>query len=118
MDYLTQIIRGRYGPVVIFFFALTPLPDDLLFIPLGIMRYKLVKVFPPSLLGKSLMCAILAYGGRFYYDVLSAIFGEGTFEIELLTGIFTAIILVFIFLAMFKIDWEKVFEKYIGQRKN
>jgi len=100
---------------VIFLFALTPLPDDLIFIPLGVLHYKFVKAFIPCSLGKLTMCSILAYGGKLYYDVLSAIFGKGTFEIELLTSVITAIILILIFVAMFKIDWEKVLGKYIGE---
>lgn len=118
MDYIIRVLENRYGPLVIFLFALTPLPDDLLFIPLGVLRYKFVKAFIPCFLGKLLMCAILAYGGQLYYDFLVTVFGGGTFEIELLTSVITAIILVFIFVAMFKIDWEKVFEKYVGERKN
>ncbi len=34
-------IFDRFGAPAVFIFALTPLPDDLLFIPLGLMRYSL-----------------------------------------------------------------------------
>jgi len=114
MDFMMRVFN-RYGPVTIFLFALTPLPDDLLFIPLGILRYKFVKAFIPCFLGKLLMCSILAYGGRWYYNILSVVFGEGAWEVELLISIITAIALVLIVLAMLKIDWEKVFEKYMGE---
>ncbi len=117
IDFIVRILENRYGPVVIFLFALTPLPDDLLFIPLGVLRYKFVKAFIPCFFGKLLMCAILAYGGKLYYDVLSSVFGKGTFEIELLTSVITAITLILIFVAMFKIDWEKVLGKYIGKER-
>jgi len=115
IDYIVRVLKDRYGPVVIFLFALTPLPDDLLFIPLGVLRYKFVKAFVPCFLGKLSMCAILAYGGQLYYDILSAIFGRGTLEIEILTSVITAVLLILIFVAMFKIDWEKVLGKYIGK---
>jgi len=117
MDYIVRILENRYGLVIVFLFALTPLPDDLLFIPLGVLRYKFVKAFIPCFLGKLLMCAILAYGGKLYYDVLVAVFGKGTFEAELITSVITAIILIFVFVAMFKIDWEKVLGKYMGEGK-
>jgi len=117
IDFIVRILENRYGPVVIFLFALTPLPDDLLFIPLGVLRYKFVKAFIPCFFGKLLMCAILAYGGKLYYDALSSVFGKGTFEIELLTSVITAITLILIFVAMFKIDWEKVLGKYIGKER-
>jgi len=112
MNYMVRVLN-RYGPVVIFLFALTPLPDDLLFIPLGIMRYTFIKAFIPCFLGKLLMCGILAFGGQLYYDILRSIFGEMTWEIELLTSIITAVALVLILVALFKIDWEKVLKKYV-----
>jgi len=117
MDYIVRVLENRYGPVVVFLFALTPLPDDLLFIPLGVLRYSFVRAFIPCFFGKLLMCAILAYGGQLYYDVLSTVFGGGTFRVELLTSVITAILLVFIFVAMFKIDWEKLLGKYIGEER-
>jgi membrane protein DedA with SNARE-associated domain len=116
MGYMIKIF-DRYGPITIFLFALTPLPDDLLFIPLGMLRYKFVKAFIPSILGKTLMCAILAYGGQFFGNILNIIFGESTPEMKLLISIITAIALVFILVAMLKIDWEKVFEKYVGAER-
>jgi len=116
MGYMMRVF-DRYGPITIFLFALTPLPDDLLFIPLGMLRYKFVKAFIPSIIGKTLMCAILAYGGQFFGNILSVIFGESTPEMKLLISIITAIALVFILVAMLKIDWEKVFEKYVGAER-
>ena len=113
MGFMVKVF-DRYGFFAIFFFALTPLPDDLLFIPLGIMRYKFIKAFVPSLLGKLLMSFILAYSGYlaigFIHDLL-----EGGGEI---VAIVTAVLLIVIMVAMLKIDWEKVFEKYVGERKN
>ena len=116
MDYMMRIF-DHYGPIAIFLFALTPLPDDLLFIPLGMLRYKFIKAFIPCVLGKTLMCAILAYGGQMFGNILSIVFGESTPEMKLLISIITAIALVFIVVAMLKIDWEKVFEKYVGEEK-
>jgi len=58
----------KYGPVIIFLFAATPLsPDDLIWIPLGMMRYPKVKALVASILGKSLMLVVIAYGG--YYGM-------------------------------------------------
>jgi membrane protein YqaA with SNARE-associated domain len=114
MNYMMKFFN-RFGSIAIFIFALTPLPDDLLFIPLGILRYPFVRAFIPCFLGKLLMCFILAYGGQLYYNVLRLLFGESTGEAELLIAVITAVTLVFILVAMFKIDWEKVFEKYVAK---
>ena len=112
MSYMVKVLN-RYGSIVIFLFALTPLPDDLLFVPLGILRYSFIKAFIPCFLGKLLMCGILAFGGQLYYDVLLIIFGEMTWEIEILTAIITAVALILTLVAMFKIDWEKLLKKYV-----
>lgn len=114
MNYMMKLLN-RFGPVAIFLFALTPLPDDLLFIPLGILRYPLVRAFIPCLLGKLLMCSILAYGGQLYYNVLRLFFGESTWEANLIISTITAVTLILILVAMLKIDWEKVFEKYVRE---
>jgi len=44
MEFMVKVF-DRFGPITIFLFALTPLPDDLLFIPLGIMHYNLLRDF-------------------------------------------------------------------------
>jgi len=58
MEFLVRIF-DRYGPLAIFVFALTPLPDDLLYIPLGLMHYKFYKAFIPTIIGKFLMISII-----------------------------------------------------------
>jgi len=116
MDYMVKVF-DRYGPWAIFAFALTPLPDDLLLIPLGIMRYKFIKAFIPCLLGKLSMCFILAYGGQLFKGTLEIVFSGGGW----LATILTSVLLVVIMVLMLRIDWEKVFEKYVakeGAKKN
>ncbi len=116
MDYILKIFN-RYGAaVIIFLFALLPLPDDLLFIPLGIMRYNFLKALIPALAGKILMSFILAYGGRLSIGIIEALLGG---EGSILTIVASTVLLFLILLAMFKIDWEKVLpleEK--GEKKN
>ena len=112
MEALVKLF-GRYGPLAIFIFALTPLPDDLLFIPLGIMRYRIIKAFIPALLGKILMLFILAYFGRIGADVVLLIFGEGNMWIGMAI---TTVLLAIVLMLLFRIDWEKVLQKYMGNR--
>ena len=112
MNYLVKMF-GRYGPIAIFVFALTPLPDDLLFIPLGIMRYSLLKAFIPALIGKLLMSYLLAYLGRTGGEFIFLLFGAGN---EWIGMVVTAILLVIAIMILYRTDWEKVFEKYVGKR--
>ena len=108
MDYIVKLF-DRFGPLAIFLFALTPLPDDLLFIPLGIMRYPFLKAFIPALLGKTLMAFILAYSGKYSIELIMKIFGESGW----IGTVITVALLMVIIVAMVKIDWEKLFEKHV-----
>jgi membrane protein YqaA with SNARE-associated domain len=112
MDYMVKVF-AKYGPATIFLFALTPLPDDLLFIPLGVMRYPFWKAFIPALLGKTLMTFILAYSGQQSIQLIRTLFGEA----GLLGTVVTTVLLILIIVAMIKIDWEKLFEKYVRTKK-
>jgi len=112
MDFMMKVFH-HYGFAAIFLFALTPLPDDLLFIPLGIMRYRFVKAFIPAFLGKMLMCFILAYSGHLSIGVIKVVFGESGWLGVVVASAFMIIVIV----AILKIDWEKVFEKYVGEER-
>ena len=107
MEFILKVFN-RYGAITVFIFALTPLPDDLLIIPLGIMRYNFVKVLLPCLLGKILMSLILAYGGAMSIGFIQNILGE---EGGMWSTVILTIILIIIIVAMLKIDWEKFLMK-------
>jgi membrane protein DedA with SNARE-associated domain len=112
MTYLVRVF-DRYGPLAIFVFALTPLPDDLLFIPLGIMKYKFYKAFIPSLIGKLLMIFILVNSGNIAGGIFTRVFGENG---NLWGIVITTILLVIVIFALYRIDWEKVLKKYVGDK--
>jgi len=112
MDFMLRIFN-RYGAAAIFVFALTPLPDDLLFIPLGIMRYKFVKAFIPTILGKTLMCFTLAMGGRLSVTIIEGFLGEGGWVEAIITTVFLILVIVIIL----KVDWEEVFTQYVETRE-
>ncbi|MEJ2272741.1 MAG: VTT domain-containing protein [Candidatus Bathyarchaeota archaeon] len=111
MDYMLRIF-GKYGSITIFLFALTPLPDDLLFIPLGVMRYPFLKAFIPALLGKMLMTFILAYSGQQSIEFIRSLFGGS----EWIGILITIILLIVVIIAIIKMDWEKLFDKYFGDK--
>jgi membrane protein YqaA with SNARE-associated domain len=116
MEFLLKVF-GKFGPVAIFIFALTPLPDDLLFIPLGVMRYSLLKAFIPALIGKLCMSLIIVYSARFTIGIIQKIFGVENDWISALIGMAIALaLLIIIFIIMFKLDWEKIFEKYAAKK--
>jgi membrane protein YqaA with SNARE-associated domain len=111
MSFLVKLL-DRFGPLVIFLFALTPLPDDLLFIPLGVLRYNLVRAFVPALIGKFCMSLIVAYSGRFSLQIIRDIFGlEGDWISAVIGFTLGLALLILVFVIMLKVDWEQFFEK-------
>jgi len=112
MTYLVRLF-DRYGPLAIFAFALTPLPDDILFIPLGIMKYKFYKAFIPALIGKMLMIFILVNSGSIAGGILNRIFGENG---NLWGIIITTMLLIIVIFALYRIDWEKLLKKYVKEQ--
>lgn len=108
---------NKYDWLVIFIFALTPLPDDLLFIPLGVMRYSVVRIFIPALVGKFCMNLIIAYCGRFSIGAIQSVFGAENDWMSVVIGTVLAIALLVIMLViMFKLDWEKYLERHLNEK--
>jgi len=61
----------KYGVLLIFLFAVTPLtPDDLIWIPLGMMKYPKLKALVSAILGKTVMLVLCAYGGYYGIDLI------------------------------------------------
>lgn len=106
LDAVEKLIE-RYGALSVFLFALLPLPDDLLLIPLGMMKYDVRKTFIAMLLGKTIMCLSLAYAGAFSFNYLKDVFAGG----GMFSGVISVILLIAIIIAMLKIDWVKMLEE-------
>jgi membrane protein YqaA with SNARE-associated domain len=113
IDFVVKLFK-KYGSIAIFLFAFTPLPDDLLFIPLGLMRYSLVRAFIPALIGKFASNLVIAYSGRFSLQIIRDIFGGEGEGISAIVGtVLGFVLLIAVFIIMFKVDWEKRFAKYV-----
>jgi len=65
----------KYGVLLIFAFAATPLtPDDIIWIPLGAMRYPKLKALIAAVSGKVLLNLIYAYVGYFGWGYITQVF--------------------------------------------
>jgi len=65
----------KYGVLVIFAFAVTPLtPDDLIWIPLGAMKYPKLKALLAAVSGKILLNLAYAHVGYFGWEYFSHFF--------------------------------------------
>lgn len=92
--------RG-YGGLLVFLYAATPLPDDLLLIALGATKYPLWKTLLACSLGKVALCLVVVFGAQLplLRPLLVGMLGEGSDPIRetayLVVGI--AIILLIFF---------------------
>jgi membrane protein YqaA with SNARE-associated domain len=93
----------RYGAAIIFLFALLPLPDDVILIPLGVLRYDLKKALGAMFLGKTIMLTFVAYAGRYSYTFVKDLFESG----GVFGGIASVALLIVILVAMMRIDWTR-----------
>jgi len=108
VDLLVNVFN-KFGALAIFAFAFTPIPDDLVFIPLGVRRYNPIKALMSSMIGKFLFCLTVAYGARFSIGMIVGMFGTGTSLVSVLVSTTSGMVLT---IALFKVDWTKYFGKY------
>ncbi|KKM13301.1 hypothetical protein LCGC14_1717610 [marine sediment metagenome] len=98
-------------PLYIFLFAITPLPDDILFLPLGMIKYPFWKCIIPGWLGKNF--TILFYCSWPIFVALG--FTAQSVESNGISSVITEAILLLVTITfMFFImafDWTKFLEK-------
>jgi len=101
LDSMRTLI-DRYGMLLIFLTALLPIPDDLLLIPLGMIKYNLWKLVAAMFIGKTIMCLVISYAGFYSFSSIIGIYeAGGTFG-----EIASIVLLVVIIVAMLRFDWE------------
>ncbi|WP_457556990.1 VTT domain-containing protein [Candidatus Harpocratesius sp.] len=66
-------------PLIVFIFAASPLPDDMILVPMGLMKYPYYKTFLPCVIGKTILTGITCFLGyvvgsidpNFFEDVVN-----------------------------------------------
>ena len=116
LDYAKPLL-GKYGALAIFFFALSPLPDDILYVPMGIMRYNLISFFISCLLGKIILTIIVALGGDISKTVIYYFAEELPPELRFIGVFLTVLFIVVSVYITLRLDWEKLFMKYVEETK-
>ena len=55
----------KYGVLAVFFFAVTPLPDEIIWVPIGCMKYNVHKAVIACWMGKFILMATLSFAGHY-----------------------------------------------------
>jgi len=103
----------RYGASAAFVAAATPIPDDLVYIPLGLAKYNPKKFFVATLLGKIVLSYTIVLISHFLGISLVEPFIE---DLEDPTAIYIGIIvfgvvLTVLVILMLRLDWARVLGK-------
>lgn len=112
-DALERILHERPGmiTILIIIFGSTPLPDDLMMIPLGMLRYSWWRAWIPSTIGKCIAGLIVTYSSFFISRSLDT--GTVASATGLLSQFATIAGLAFIGYFMFKLDWTKIMHQLL-----
>ena len=103
---------SKYGGIAAFLAAITPIPDDLIYIPLGLARYGRMKFILFTLAGKIIFTMSIAWGVRLSIDYISFFTDvSDTSGAILVTMIFFVIAIITIYMII-KLDWAKVLGKW------
>lgn len=95
----------KWVPLIVFLFALTPLPDDILFLPLGMIGFSFWKVIIPGALGKCFTIALYMFYPILIGSAAESLGGDVIME-SVILGLTATIIL-----GLMMYDWNLLLPK-------
>ncbi len=100
----------RATPFLLWFLAVTPIPDDVLILPLGAARYPWWKVMIPQFVGKTMFMTFIAWSGRIGLGIVGTLIGNtNPFNIVSrgieITSVFLVVLAIYV---LVRIDWTRM----------
>jgi len=108
-NYLAR--KPKTTPLIIFIFAATSLPDDIILVPLGMMKYNFWKVFIPVTLGKIIHTLSYALFGRASLKLFQLSFST---QQDLMISVASFLIIIISIYLIIKIDWTKIISRKVS----
>lgn len=107
LEFLGKFV-GRYGDLGVFVFAVTPLPDDIYMIPIGMLRFPFWRFIIANTLGKVVLSTAVAYFGYAFLHAAGLYAGADS-----LTSVAALIILtIAVTFLLARADWEIAYRRY------
>jgi membrane protein DedA with SNARE-associated domain len=114
-----RIIR-KYGWLVIFIASITPIPDNIIFIPLGMYKYNPLKFIATTFVAKIILNETVVWGTAFIGKPIVGNLSE--INIDMFTLIITVSLSIVLFGALFflflKVKWAVFLEKFFLKIKS
>ena len=120
----TYRILRKYGGLTIFLAGITPIPDNIIFIPFGMYRYNPLKFILITFSSKMLLNVIVVWGTIIIGKPIIGNFSEMSLDINTLIAavIISLVLFTILFIFFLKIKWavflERFFVKIRSLRKN
>ena len=108
-----QKLVKRYGGAAAFVAAATPIPDDMVYIPLGLAKYNPKRFFIATLSGKIVLCYIIVLISHYTgLSILEPILEDIDDPFAVYAGmiVFGAVMTVIVILLL-RLDWERILGK-------
>lgn len=112
---------SSYAWIAILIAASTPIPDDMVYVPLGFARYNRIKFFISTLVGKTLLVSVLVYGAALLTNSILGSFlagSESGIGQLIIIGATFALLTIGLTFLITRINWDDWIEKRINKKHN
>ena len=105
-----QRLVRRYGAAAAFVAAATPIPDDLVYVPLGLAKYNPLRFFVATLSGKIVLHYIIVAVSHYLgLSLLEPILAEGQDMTEIYVGVVVfGVAMSAVVILLLRLDWERI----------
>lgn len=109
-----QRLVRRYGAAAAFVAAATPIPDDLVYVPLGLAKYNPKKFFVATLSGKIVLHYIIVAVSHYLgLSLLEPILEEGQNMTEIYLGVIVfGVAMTAVVILLLRLDWERILGRF------
>ena len=104
----------KYGAAAAFFAAATPMPDDLIYVPLGLAKYNPKRFIVATLAGKIVLSYIIVFMSHYFGLSLVEPFLEDIENVNTIyigIAVFAAIMTAVVILLL-KLDWQRIMGRF------
>ena len=109
-----QKLVKRYGGSAAFFAAATPIPDDLVYIPLGLAKYNPKRFFIATLLGKVVLYYVIVLISHYMgLSLLEPILQDIQDPLPVYVGIIAlGVAMTVVVILLLRLDWERILGRF------
>jgi len=104
----------KYGAAAAFFAAATPIPDDLIYVPLGLAKYNPKRFIIATLAGKIVLSYVIVFAAHYFGLSLVEPFLENIEDVStiylgiaVLAAIMTSVVIL-----LLKLDWQRIMGRF------